>query len=217
MRFGIVAAGGRLGGKLAVEAANRGHDVTAIINHSPCMEPRATVLQKSLFDLTREDVAGFDVLFSAYGSGFSAPAEINRQAMNQLAALVKDTPIRLIAIAGAGVLFTDESKTTRVWEQPSHPEFLKGISSNTALGIEDVLATSGLHYTFVSPGVIFDGDGPSTRDYLIATNGCVLKNEDGSSYTSYDDLACAMLDLAETGGYDKTQVTVVSRHGGPAM
>lgn len=215
MKIGVVAAGGRLGGKLVTEAIDRGHEVTAIIHHSPCKDARAAVLQKDLFDLSPEDVAGFDVLFSAYGSGFQADPVVNRHALNHLAELVKGTEIHLISIAGAGCLFADNSKTARVYELPGHPDFLKGISMNTTLGIKDVARAEQVRWTFVCPGVIFDGEGAKTGSYLTSTAGCVLSNEDGNSYTTYDDLAAAMVDFAEQDLFELNIVTVVSRNGGP--
>lgn len=214
MKIAVIAAGGNLGGRIVTEAVDRGHEVTAIIHNSPCRDSRAAVLKKSLFDLTAEDVGEFDAVISAYGSGFSADPVVNRQAMNRLAELVRGTEKRMISIAGAGCLFTDETKTIRTWELPSHPDFLKGISSNTAMGVDDVKAMPDVHFTFVTPGVFFDSDGPKTGDYLTSTTEIVPQNEDGASYTSYGNLAFAMLDFLEQGLFDRTVVTVLSRHGG---
>lgn len=215
MKVGIIAAAGNLGGRIVTRCLDRGHEVTAFINQTACKDGRAQSVRKSLFELTPEDVATFDVLFSAYGSGFQANPEINRQALNKLAALVQGTATRLISIAGSGCLFSDDNKTTRVYELPSHPDFLKEISRNTALGVEDVMAEEGVRYTFVSPGLCFDSDGPETGDYLTDTRGVVVNNEDGGSYTTYSDLAGAMVDFAEKGLFDRAFVTVLSRHGVP--
>lgn len=213
MKVGVIAAAGKLGGRIVTEALDRGHQVTAFINKSPCRDTRAQSVQKSLFDLEKEDVADFDVLFSAYGSGFGVDPAINRQALNALGELVRGTGIRAISIAGSGCLFADGSKTVRVYELPEHPEFLRGISENTNLGVQDVLAVEGAHVTFVSPGLCFDPDGPRSGEYLTDTGMTVISNEDGASYTTYSDLAAAMLDFAEQGIFDRSFVAVVSRKG----
>ncbi|MBR1780106.1 MAG: hypothetical protein IJ751_01725, partial [Oscillospiraceae bacterium] len=109
----------------------------------------------------------------------------------------------------------DAGKTTRVYEEPSHPAFLKGISRNTALGVADVLANQRVHATFVCPGLCFDADGAATGDYLTDTDMVVVCNEDGGSYTTYGDLAAAMVDFGEQGRFDRAFVTVLSRHGVP--
>ena len=219
MKIAVIAAAGHLGGLIVTEAIDRGHDVTAFINHSPCRDERAQSIQKSLFDLVPADVAGFDVILSAYGSGFGAEPELNRRALAHLAELVKGTDIRVIAIAGSGCLFTDESKTTRVYELPMHPEFLRGISMNTTLGVQDMLAAADAHCTAVCPGLCFDGDGPRTGQYLTDCSVTVQKNRDGESYTTYSDMACAMLDMAEQGLFDHAFVNVLSAAGkpGPAV
>lgn len=129
-------------------------------------------------------------------------------------ALVRGTNIRMISIAGAGYLFTDGSKTARVYERPEHPVFLKGISENTALGVQDVMAMEDVRYTFVSPGLSFDPDAPRGGDYLTGSEMVVAFNEDGASYTAYGDLAPAMVDFAEQGAFDRAFVTVLSRKGG---
>ena len=215
MKVGVIAAGGNLGGRIVTECLDRGHAVTAFINKTPCKDARAQSVQKGLFDLKQEDIAPFDVVFSAYGSGFDADPVINRKAMNALAALVRGTDVRAISIAGSGCLFADESKTVRVYELPDHPPFLKGISENTTLGVLDVMAMEDVHYTFVSPGLCFDGDGARTGDYLTSTDMVVTTNDDGGSYTAYSDLAAAMVDFAEQGDFDRAFVTVLSRKGTP--
>lgn len=213
MKFGVIAAAGNLGGRIVTEALNRNHEVTAFVHKTLCRDTRAQSVQKSLFALEKEDIENFDVLFSAYGSGFEADPTINRQALNKLAELVRGTDTRLISIAGSGCLFADESKTTRVYELPEHPPFLKDISENTTLGVGDVMDMTEVHYTFVSPGLCFDAEGPRSCDYLTDTEMTVTTNEDGSSYTTYNDLAAAMVDFAEQATFDRCFVTVLSRKG----
>lgn len=215
MKFGVIAAAGNLGGRIVKEALDRNHEVTAFVHKTPCKDIRVQSVQRDLFALEKEDVANFDVLFSAYGSGFGADPTINRQALNKLAELVRDTDTRLISIAGSGCLFTDGTKTARVYELPEHPSFLKDISKNTTLGVEDVINMAEVHYTFVSPGLCFDAEGPRSLDYLTDTGMTVTTNEDESSYTTYDDLAVAMVDFAEQGTFDRRFVTVLSRKGSP--
>lgn len=215
MKFGVIAAAGNLGGRIVAEALNRNHEVTAFVHKTPCKDTRVQSVQKSLFALEKEDIVNFDVLFSAYGSGFEADPAINRRALNKLGELVRGTDTRLISIAGSGCLFTDGSKTARVYELPEHPSFLKDISENTALGAEDVMGMAEVHYTFVSPGLCFDAEGPRSCDYLTDTGMAVTTNEDGSSYTTYNDLAAAMVDFAEQETFDKCFVTVLSRKGSP--
>ena len=215
MKFGVIGAGGRLGGKLVTTALDRGIDVTAMINRTPCRDSRAAVLQKSLFDLTKEDVAGFDVLLSAFGSGFTADPVVNRQAIEHLAEITQETGVHLIMIGGAGCLYNDETEENFVYESAGHPAFLKGISHNLELGFEELCQTTGVDWTFVCPSLLLDQDGPRTGDYLTRSDRHVLFNEDGHSYVSYDDLAIAMVDFGQKSQFKRQLVTVASRKGGP--
>lgn len=214
MKIGVIGAGGRLGGKIAAIALDRGEEVIAIVHRTPCGDERAAVLRKSLFDLRREDVTGFDALISAYGSGFEADPDINRQAIVHLADITRNTGIHLILIGGAGCLFAGETGEECVYEGPHHPPFLKGISKSLAEGYAALTKETAVEYTFVCPPLTLDGDGTRTGDYLVGTDRRVLWNEDGNSYVSYGDLAEAMVDFAQKGQFRKMLVTVISRKGG---
>lgn len=215
MKIGVIGAGGRLGGKIAAIALDRGEEVTAIVRSTPCRDKRAAELKKDLFDLTREDISGFDALISAYGSGFDADPDINRQAIAHLAGITRDTGVHLILIGGAGCLFAGETGEECVYENPNHPPFLKGISKSLAEGYAALAKETAVDYTFVCPALTLDENGVPTGDYLIRTDRRVLMNEDGNSYVSYDDLAGAMVDFARNGQFKRQLVTVVSRKGGP--
>lgn len=215
MRIGVIGAGGRLGGKITSEALDRGMDVAAIIHRTPCRDIRASVQQKDLFDLTREDISGFDVLYSAFGSGFTADPLVNKQAIAHLAEIAAGTGIHVVMIGGAGCLYADEEETACVYEMPDHPAFLKGISWNLVQGYELLKETRDMEWTFVCPSKMLDPDGPRTGDYLTRTDRHILVNEDGNSYVSYDDLAIAMVDFGQKGSFKRQLVTVASRRGGP--
>lgn len=214
-KFAVIAAGGRLGGKLVTEALNREIQVTGFINHTPCRDARAVSVQKSLFDLTAEDLAEFDAVLSAYGSGFQADPAINFQAVAHLAQVLQGTGTHLLTIGGAGCLYADPEKKTHVCEAPGHPDFLRDISRNLLRGLDYLRTVEGLDWTFVCPSLILDAEGPRTDDYLTGTEQMVLTNEDGYSYVSYDDLASAMVDCACDGSCKGQVLTVASRHGAP--
>lgn len=215
MKFGVIGAGGRLGGKIAAAALDRDIGVTAIVRKTPCRDRRAAVLQKSLFDLTAEDAAQFGVLISAFGGGFTADPSVNRHAVEHLAAITRGTGIHLILTGGAGCLYAGESREKLVYETPGHPAFLKGISRNLALAFEGLCLDPAVNWTFVCPSLLLDPDGPRTGDYLTRCDRHILYNEDGHSYVSYDDLAGAMADFGEQGLFQRQLVTVASRRGGP--
>ena len=65
MKIAVVAANGRVAKKVIAEALSRGHEVVAFGRHAENDTPAKKYVQKDLFDLTREDLAGFDAVIDA--------------------------------------------------------------------------------------------------------------------------------------------------------
>lgn len=217
MKFLIIGANGRQGRLLTARAEGRGHEVIALSPDGMGDIPfHGKILTKSLFDLEEQDLEGVDAVLSAFGSGFAADPTINRQAVDYLISLlypyshsfVGQQGIRLLILGGAGTLWSDKTHTCRVWQTPEHPEFLKEISKNLTLALED-LRTSGLRdWTFLCPSLFFDYEGKETGTWKIGTEGLPLKNHEGVSRISYRDFAVAMIEEAETGAHQRMQITV---------
>ncbi len=71
--------------------------------------------------------------------------------------------------------------------------------------------TTAMNWTVVCPSSFFDPEGPLTGNYEIGTEGHLLFNEAGESRVTYNDLACAMVDIAEAGSCRQMQITVLTR------
>lgn len=69
MKIAVVAANGRVAKKVIAEALSRGHEVVAFGRHAENDTPAKEYIQKDLFDLTREDLAGFDAVVDAAAPG----------------------------------------------------------------------------------------------------------------------------------------------------
>lgn len=67
-KIAIVAAGGRVANKVISEAVNRGFDVTAFGRKDENHTQAQTYIKKDIFDLTKEDLAGFDAVVDAFGA-----------------------------------------------------------------------------------------------------------------------------------------------------
>ena len=67
MKVAVIAANGRAGRLLVDEALNKGWEVTAVARGENRTRA-ASFLNKDLFDLTREDLAGFDAVIDAFGA-----------------------------------------------------------------------------------------------------------------------------------------------------
>ena len=208
MKLLIIGANGRLGAYLTRFACDRGHEVTALVNVGDCNEQRVKqVIHGSLFDLTRDQVRGYDAVLSAFGGGFGNDPTINRRAIDQMIGLLSGTETAYITVGGAGSLYPDDTHAAHVCELPEHPEFLREISRQILLGLGDLRESKNLSWTFVCPSLFFDYEAPLSG-YRIGTEQQVLYGENGESRVGYADFANAMLDIAEQGSYRGQCITV---------
>ncbi len=67
MKLAVVCANGTAGRLIVEEAVKRGMDVTAVVREENKTVAQHT-LAKDLFDLTKEDLQGFDVVIDAFGA-----------------------------------------------------------------------------------------------------------------------------------------------------
>jgi len=156
VNIGIIGGSGMAGSRIAKEAADRGHDVTAIVrNRSRVADGRLKVLERDVFRLTAEDLAPFDVVVEA----FKAPPGQERQHVEvcrHLIAILRNAPgTRLIVVGGAGSLYVDEALTTRLVDTPDFPAAYLGTARNMAEYLDILRGTEGVSWTFVSPSAIF--------------------------------------------------------------
>lgn len=210
MKIAIVGASGKAGKLIMKEALDRGHDVTAIVRDAAkIVEPKVAVLEKDVFSLTAADLNGFDAVVNAFG----APAgkeNLHVEAGNVLIEAMKDAPsTRLLVVGGAGSLFVDEAKTTRVLETPDFPEAYLATAQNQGENLRTLQATSGIQWTFISPSAFFDPAGERTGGYVLGKDH-LLVNASGQSYISYADYAIAVLDEIENPQHRNERFTVGS-------
>lgn len=210
MKIAIIGANGNLGSRVTRQALERGHSVRGYIYAGDSPDERAEIVCKSVFDITREELEGFDAMISAYGSGFQADPALNRMAFIKYIELNENSPRHMISIGGAGSLFKDHTHTTYCYEAPEHPEFLREISRNIKLGIDELMKTDTLNWTVVCPSSFFDLEGGLTGRYRIGTEEHLIFNNEGKSIVTYDDLAMAMVDIAEQNSYQRQKLVVLT-------
>ncbi|WKA58889.1 NAD(P)-dependent oxidoreductase [Planococcus shenhongbingii] len=210
MKVGIIGASGKAGGLILEEAVSRGHEVTAIVRDASKMEDAAIAyLEKDVFSLTAEDLKQFDVVVNAFGVP-PEKAEQHVEAGRKLIQALKDAPeTRLIVVGGAGSLFVDEARTTRLIETPEFPDAFKAIASNQGQNLADLEEAEGIRWTFLSPAAFFDAEGKRTGHYQIGEDS-IMVNKKGKSYVSYPDYAIALVDEIENPKHINKRFTVVS-------
>lgn len=212
MKIGIIGATGKAGDLILKEAVKRGHEVTAIVRNSQKVENQDTpLLEKDVFSLSTEDLAPFDVVVNAFGVP-PEKAEQHVEAGRILINVLKEAhDTRLIVVGGAGSLFVDEARTTRLAETPEFPEAFRSIANGQAQNLADLEASEGIQWTFLSPAAFFDPEGRRTGRYQKGDDGFIV-NSKGKSYISYADYAIALVDEIESGEHKNRRFTVVSEN-----
>jgi len=210
MKIGIIGASGKAGQEILKEAVSRGHEVTAIVRDaSKIRNDGIQVLQKDAFELTAQDVAGFDAVVNAFGAPLGQE-HLHVEAGRSLIKAFQGAPnTRLIVVGGAGSLFVDEAKTVRLVDTPEFPDPFKATASNQAQNLQDLRESSGVQWTFVSPSAFFNAEGARTGKYETGLDN-LLVNSKGQSHVSYADFAIAIVDEIENPKHLQARFTVVS-------
>ncbi|MFJ7977471.1 NAD(P)-dependent oxidoreductase [Peribacillus sp. NPDC096379] len=209
MKIGIIGATGKAGSRIAKEALERNHEVTAIVRDAAKLQVEGVaILEKNVFDLTTDDVKGFDVVVNAFGAPFGEE-HLHVDAGNVLIEVLKGAPnTKLFVVGGAGSLFVDPDKKVRVIDTPDFPDMFKPTASNQGKNLEILQGTDSIAWTFLSPSALF-AVGKRTGTYQAGKDH-LLVNSKGNSYVSYEDYAVAVLDELENPKHVNERFTVVS-------
>lgn len=208
MKIGVIAASGKAGNLIVNEALNRGHEVVAIVRDSSKVTQNIVKIEKDIFALKQSDLIGFDVVINAFGAKGNDPI-VYQTSTKHLVDILSNINVRLIVVGGAGSLYTDESRTTRVYQTPSFPAVVYPTSSNMALAL-DLLKNSNVNWTFFAPAINFDFNGKLSGKVKIGSDYVIL-NDSNESYISYLDYVKILLDEVENKKYISQVMTAVSQ------
>ncbi|HJG32064.1 MAG TPA: NAD(P)H-binding protein [Collinsella ihuae] len=209
MKIVVVCANGRVGQLVVKEAVDRGMEVTAIARgENKSVAPR--FISKDVFDLTADDLSGFDAVVDAFGAWTPETIPGIPAAMKHLADLVAGTDTRLLVVGGAGSLFVNPEHTATLDMGPDFPEDWKPLSAAHGEGLADLRARTDVKWTYVSPAADFQADGPRTGSYILGGEELTL-SEDGVSEVSYANYAIAMVDEIEAGEHVCERISVVRK------
>ncbi|PZX03693.1 hypothetical protein C7437_106118 [Psychrobacillus insolitus] len=209
MKIGVIGATGKAGSFILEEAKVRGHEVTAIVRNAAKVNAQdVKILEKSIFNLTSDDVLQFDVVVNAFGAPLGEE-QAHVDAGHALIEALKGTDTRAIVVGGAGSLFVDEAKTIRVIDTPDFPDMFKPTANGQGRNLKELQETSDIKWTFVSPAGHFDPEGKRTGSYQLGKDNLIL-NAKGDSYVSYADYAIAVVDEIENPKHVNERFTVVS-------
>lgn len=209
MKIAIVAANGKQGRLLVQEALLRGHEVTAIVRDANQMAPRPglQVLERDLFALTAQDLAGQDVVIDAFGTWAPESLIQHQTSLKHLCDILSHQPPRLLVVGGAGSLYIDPEHTVQVMNTPGFPDAFKPLASHMGAALNALRQREDVKWTYVSPAGNFMADGARTGKYILGGETLVL-NAKGESQISYADYAIAMIDEAECGKHIGERISV---------
>ncbi|SES40427.1 NAD(P)-dependent oxidoreductase [Psychrobacillus sp. OK032] len=208
MKIGVIGATGKAGSLILEEAKVRGHEVTAIVRDATRLNAQdVQILEKSIYDLTSDDVKQFDAVVNAFGAPLGEE-QAHVDAGHALIEAIKGTDTRVIVVGGAGSLYVDEAKTVRVIDTPDFPDIFKPTATGQGRNLKELQETADIKWTFVSPAGHFDPEGKRTGSYQIGKDNLIL-NAKGDSYISYADYAIAIVDEIENPKHLNERFSVV--------
>ncbi len=197
MKIAVIGSTGRAGSRIVAEAKQRGHEVTGISRH----EEKG--LKKSLWDLTHNDVKGFDVVVSAFANW--EDQSLHLKAVKHLDNIMKGLESRWIAVGGAGSLFVAEG--LRLKDSKGFPAEYKAVAEGMAEGLSYLESKADSNWSYFSPAAMFE-PGERTGRYRFGED-YLLTDEKGNSAISMEDYAIAMVDAIEKKLFNKRRFTAV--------
>ena len=208
-KIAVIAANGHYGRPIVKEAIKRGNDVTVfVVNDNTTVASQ--VVKKEPMDLTKEDLAGFDVVIDANGIWADQLIAKHFKYVMHVCDLVAGTDAKFLIVGGEGNWQGDPTAARYFGEgvEHVHDEYSKeailtrwfgakslkaaesaadggftGYSALTAHSMEDVF--SGLRLR-------------KDCNWIYMSPSCTFK-DDGYDVKPYDDYATDIVDEAESG------------------
>lgn len=207
MKIAVVCANGKEGKLLVQEAVDRGLDVTAVVrgeNRSAAEK----VLNKDLFQLTAEDLKGFDVVIDTFGAWTEETLPQHSTSLKHLCDILSGTETRLLVVGGAGSLYVNPEHTACVADGPDFPDAFKPLAAAMAKALSELRERRDVKWTYISPAADFQAEGEKTGKYILGGEELTV-NSRGESIISYADYAAAMIDEAVKGNHIQQRISVV--------
>ena len=209
MKIAVVCANGKAGKLIVEEALNRNMEVTAVVrNENKTAAPQAIV--KDLFELSAEDLSGFDAVVDAFGAWTPETLPQHSTSLKHLCDILSGTETRLLVVGGAGSLYVNPEHTVQVMDGADFPEVFKPLAAAQGKALDELRRRTDVRWTFISPAADFQADGERTGAYLLGGEELIL-NDTGESIISYADYATAMVDEIEKGDHIQQRISVVRK------
>lgn len=207
MKIAVICANGKSGKLLVEESVNRGLDVTAVVRGKNESATDKAII-KDLFNLTSEDLSGFDVVIDAFGAWTAETIPQIPKAVDHLCNILSGKDTRLLIVGGAGSLYVNPEHTLTLSDGEDFPEAYKPLAAAHGTALKNLRKRQDVRWTYVSPAADFVADGGRTGKYILGGEELKL-NSAGESVISYADYAIAMIDEAVSGNNIQKRISVV--------
>lgn len=209
MKAAVICANGKEGKLIVKEALDRGIDVTAIVRGEN-KSAAEKVIAKDLFDLTAEDLKGFDAVVDAFGAWTPETLPQHSTSLKHLCDILSGAETRLLVVGGAGSLYVNPEHTACVADGPDFPDAFKPLAAAMAKALDELRQRNDVKWTYISPAADFRADGEKTGKYILGGDELTL-NDKGESVISYADFAVAMVDEIVKGNHIGQRISVVKK------
>lgn len=208
-KVAVICAAGKQGRLLVNEAVSRGYDVTGFVRgNDKVVNAKAKTIVKDLFDLTKEDLIGFDVVIDAFGAWTEETLPLHKTSLKHLCDILSGTETRLFVVGGAGSLYVNSEHTLQVKDLPDFPEMYRLLASTQSAALDDLRKRNDVSWTYLSPAGNFIADGMRTGKYILGGEE-YFENAKGVSEISYADYAIAMIDEIENANNIQKRFAVI--------
>ena len=163
---------------------------------------------KDIFDLTTDDLKGFDVVVDAFGAWKPELLPQHSTTLAHLCDILAGTQTRLVIVGGAGSLYVNPEHTVQVIDTPDFPEEFKPLAGAQVKQLAELRERKDVRWTYISPAGDFQADGERTGKYILGGEELTL-NSKGESIISYADYAIGMVDEIEKGNHIQQRISLV--------
>jgi uncharacterized protein len=196
VKVALIGASGKVGQRLIAELVGRGHDVTGIARHASDIAVPMRIADAADAAALADAIAGHDAVFHSANFRSSDPAAV-------LKAMETAEIRRLLVVGGAGTLSV--APGVQFIDSPDFPEVFRPEVS-AGRDFLNALRASGVDWTFLSPALSFV-PGERTGIYRLGGDD-LLRDAQGESRISYEDLAKALVDELEVPRHSRRRFSI---------
>ncbi len=213
MKIAIIGATGMAGSALYKESTLRGHDVTGIVRNKEkaisLLGNDAKLMVKDVFELTKYELEGFDVIVNAFAT-LPSKAYLHLDLAAKLIGFFRETESpRLFFVLGAGSLLDDKGKLflDTLKNIPDAASWIS-IPVEAYKTLNFLRSIENVNWVGVSPSVNFI-TGEATAPQLGTDR--LLTSQNGESVVTSGTMAVAILNEIEKPQFIRTRFTVCNQ------